>query len=128
MKYYPPISPLTAGFGCKCPRCGQGDLYNGFLSLKKSCDNCQLDYSKADSGDGPAVFMLFIVGFVAVIVMFIARFAFYAPAWLALLFGILSMVFLIMTLMRPLKALMIAMQYQHKAIQDRPGEKGSDWT
>ncbi|MEQ8748551.1 MAG: DUF983 domain-containing protein [Amphiplicatus sp.] len=85
MTYYPPVSPYAAGFGGKCPRCGQGALFKGFLGLQERCEACGLDYSKADSGDGPAVFVMFIVGFVAVALAFIARFVWEAPLWLALL-------------------------------------------
>ncbi len=127
MSYYPPVSPYEAGLGCKCPRCAQGDLFAGFLKLHDSCAACGLDYSKADSGDGPAVFMMFIVGFAATIVLFMARFAFQAPIWLALLLGFITTIGLIMVLMRPLKSLMIALQFQHKAAEGSQEEDPSDW-
>ncbi|MEL6436661.1 MAG: DUF983 domain-containing protein, partial [Pseudomonadota bacterium] len=66
---FPELSPFETGFRGKCPRCGSGDLYDGFLSVKPSCAACGLDYSFADAGDGPAFFVmsfasLFAVGFV----------------------------------------------------------------
>ena len=73
MTYYPPISPYSAGLSAKCPRCGQGPLFRGFLKLHTACSACQLDYAKADAGDGPAVFVIFIVGFIAVGLAFVAR-------------------------------------------------------
>ena len=57
---------FAAGLACRCPRCGQGPLYSGFLSVAERCDVCRLDLQKADSGDGPAVFIIFILGFLVV--------------------------------------------------------------
>ncbi len=119
MSYYPPVSPYAAGLGCKCPRCGQGDLFQGYLAVAKQCKACQLDYSKADSGDGPAVFLIFIVGFIAVAAVFVLRFGLEAPAWLALAAGILLALGLILTMLRPLKATLIALQYVNKAAEGK---------
>ena len=117
MTYYPPVSPYAAGLSGKCPRCGQGALFHGFLALKPSCENCGLDFEKADSGDGPAVFVIFIVGFVAVALAFIARFVWYAPIAVALVVSCLFAIVVILALLRPLKATLIALQFQHKAAE-----------
>lgn len=122
MTYYPPISPYAAGLGGKCPRCGQGPLFEGFLGLRKECEICRLDYAKADSGDGPAVFVIFIVGFAAVGLAFIARFVWYAPIWLAFLLSAGVAIALIAALLRPLKATLIALQYANKAAEGRVEE------
>ena len=115
MTYYPPVSPYSAGLGCKCPRCGQGALFDGFLTVRSHCRQCRLDFSKGDSGDGPAVFAIFIVGFLAVGAAFILRFSLNAPIWLAFLLSSLFAIGLIALIMRPLKATMIALQFAHKA-------------
>ncbi|MAW79765.1 MAG: hypothetical protein CMI63_05970 [Parvularcula sp.] len=122
MAYYPPVSPYAAGFGGKCPRCGQGKLFEGFLKLAPVCEICGLDYAKADSGDGPAVFVIFIVGFIAVALAFIARFVWYAPIGVALGLSMLFAVVLILALLRPLKATLIALQYANKAEEGRLDE------
>ncbi|WP_425410800.1 DUF983 domain-containing protein [Hyphococcus sp.] len=119
MPFYPPISPYAAGLGAKCPRCGQGRLFEGFLKLKPCCETCRLDYAKADSGDGPAVFVIFIVGFIAVAIAFIARFVWFAPMGVALLISGGFTIIAILLLLRPLKATMIALQYANKASEGR---------
>lgn len=119
MTYYPPVSPYAAGLGGKCPRCGQGALYGGFLKLRERCEACGLDYAKADSGDGPAVFVIFIVGFLAVALAFVARFVWFAPMGVALLASCGFAVAAILLLLRPLKATLIALQYAHKAAEGR---------
>lgn len=119
MAYYPPVSPYAAGLGCKCPRCGQGALFKGYLALGERCEACGLDFAKADPGDGPAVFVIFIVGFIAVALAFILRFVLFAPIAVAFLISGGVAVALILGMIRPLKATLIALQYQHKAAEGR---------
>jgi uncharacterized protein (DUF983 family) len=122
VSYYPPVSLLTAGLGGKCPRCGQGALFKTFLGLNERCASCRLDFAKADSGDGPAVFVMFIVGPVAVAVAFIARFVWFAsiPAAFAIAGGLAAA--LTLALLRPFKATLVALQYKHKAEEGRLDE------
>lgn len=119
MTYYPQVSPYVAGLGGKCPRCGQGALFKNFIGLKDRCEVCNLDYSKADAGDGPAVFIIFIVGFIAVAVAFIARFVWFAPILTAFLISGGIAIALILVLLRPFKATLVALQYRHKAEEGR---------
>lgn len=123
MTYYPPVSPYAAGLGGKCPRCGQGALFEGFLGLKPVCEACGLDYARADSGDGPAVFVIFIAGFIAVALAFVARYVWYAPMAVALLLSAAFAVISILLLLRPLKATLIALQYANKAAEGRLEEE-----
>ena len=53
---------LSVAARSKCPRCGQGRLFNGFLTYAKTCDVCGLDYSFADTADGPAFFAMMGMG------------------------------------------------------------------
>lgn len=78
-----------------------------------------LDYTKADPADGPAVFVIFIVGFVAVAVAFVARFVWFAPLWLAFLISAGLAMSAIVGLLRPLKATLIALQYANNAEEGR---------
>lgn len=115
---FPPVSPLWAGLMCRCPRCGRGKLFRGFLHLAPQCEVCGLDYS-FDFGDGPAVFVIFFAGFVVVGAALIVEAAYQPPFWLhAVLWGPLI---LITTLgpLRPMKGLMIALQYHHGAAEGR---------
>jgi uncharacterized protein (DUF983 family) len=122
MAYYPPVSPFAVGLAGKCPRCGEGALFKGFLGLRERCNACGLNYAEADSGDGPAVFVIFIVGFLAVAVAFILRFVFEAPTWVALGVSIGTTIGLSLALLRPMKATMIALQFQNKAAEGRIDE------
>jgi uncharacterized protein (DUF983 family) len=63
---YPPLPPTATGMRGRCPRCGEGRLFSGLLGLEPRCPACGLDYSFTDAGDGPAVFVIMIVGFIVV--------------------------------------------------------------
>lgn len=122
MTYYPPLSPVRVGLAGKCPRCGQGDLYKSYLALKGECSACGLDYSKADSGDGPAVFVIFIVGFLSVALAFIARFGWGLSIGASFLVSSSFAILSVLALLRPLKAMLIALQYRNKAEEGRSAE------
>ena len=113
--YHPKLSPYSVGLRCRCPRCGKGRLFDGFLTLKQRCEACGLDLSKADSGDGPAVFLIFILGFTVVPLIVILEFVYEPPVWVTPLAGGILIIGGALALLRPLKGLMIALQYQHKA-------------
>ncbi len=116
---YPPISPLIAGLMCRCPRCGKGKLFTGFLTLPPCCTVCGLDYAFIDAGDGPAVFIILIAGFVVVGSALLVEAFYQPPFWVhAALWGPLI---LLTTLgpLRPMKGLLIALQYHHKAAEGR---------
>ncbi len=113
--HYPPQSVAATGFGGRCPRCGEGRLFDGFLTVAPSCQNCGLDFSFADSGDGPAVFIMMIVGFIVVGLALAVEFTFHPPYWLHAVIWIPLVLGLSIGLLRPLKGLMIAQQYRHKA-------------
>lgn len=122
---YPPVSPLFAGLLCRCPRCGNGRLFRGFLAIAPRCEVCGLDYSFIDAGDGPAVFVIFFAGFVVVGAALLVEAAYQPPFWLhAALWGPLI---LLTTLgpLRPMKGVMIALQYHHKAAEGRLDQRSS---
>jgi len=112
--WYPPVSPLAAGLGCKCPRCGRGRLYGGLLKVRERCEVCGLELAKQDSGDGPAVFVILILGFVVVGLALWVELAYEPPFWVhAVLWAPLIMIGAVL-LLRPFKATLIAMQYRHR--------------
>ena len=110
---------MQAALSGTCPRCGQGKLFDGFLSLRAQCPACGLDFAAFDSGDGPAFFVMSIVGFVAVAAAAIVRFAFGLPAGAAVLIAAVLTLVLTFALLRPAKALMIALQYRNDASEGR---------
>lgn len=118
-KFLPARSTVAAGLKSRCPRCGTGRLFAGYLTLVKNCENCGLDMAFVDSGDGPAVFLVLIVGIVVVGAALVTEVTIQPPYWVhALLWGPLA-VGLPLILLRPAKGLMIAIQYRHGATEGR---------
>ncbi len=112
-------SPIATGLACRCPRCGEGRLFSGFLTLKPACEACGLDYSFADSADGPAVFIMFIAGFAIVGAALFVEVAYEPPIWLHLVLWLPLATALCLALLRPSKGLAIALQYANKAEEGR---------
>lgn len=81
------------------------------------CENCGLDFSFADSADGPAVFVIFISGFIVAGSALAVEVLYAPPYWVhALLWGPLILVTALGPL-RPIKGLLIALQYHHEAAE-----------
>ena len=119
------VSPFRAGLAARCPRCGRGALFSGRWSLDvhRSCSDCGLDYRFIDSGDGPAVFVIMILGFVMLGGALLLEFGLHPPIWLHALVWIPATLFLAFGLLRPLKATLIALQYKNKAEPGRVADQ-----
>ena len=110
---------LAAGILGRCPACHRGRLYRGYLALAPKCDRCGLDYAFADAGDGPAVFVILVTGFVATGLALITEIRYAPPYWLhALLWGPLA-ILLPLLLLRSFKGALIALQFKHKAAEGK---------
>jgi uncharacterized protein (DUF983 family) len=108
------VSPFTAGLKCRCPGCGRGKLFSGLLTITPACEYCGLDLAAQDSGDGPAVFVIFIVGALAVMLAFFVEFTFFPPVWAHLVYQIPFVLGASILLLRPMKATLIALQFENK--------------
>ena len=107
------------GIACRCPRCGTGKLYAGFLDLRPSCESCGLDYAFIDAGDGPAIFIIMLAGAVVVAAALIVEIKYQPPFWLhAVLWRPLIVATTLLPL-RSMKSLLIALQFHHKAAPGR---------
>jgi uncharacterized protein (DUF983 family) len=122
------IEPITtlpatirAGLSCACPRCGEDKLFQGFLTLKSRCESCGLDYGFADAGDGPAVFIMFFAGAIVVGCALITEIVYQPPYWVHAALWLPLIFILTLGPLRPMKGLMIALQYHHKAAESRFG-------
>ena len=107
------------GIACKCPRCGAGKLYAGFLTLKPRCEVCGLDYAFIDSGDGPAVFVIMIAGAIVVASALIVEVKYQPPFWLHAMLWLPLILATTLLPLRSMKALLIALQFHHKAAPGR---------
>lgn len=115
--HFAPVDPIKAGLSACCPRCGQGRLFDGLTKLRPRCSNCGLDYSFADSGDGPAIFVILLADLIVVGLAVWTEINYQPPVWLHfVLFGPMA-IFVSLWLLRTIKALLIALQYKNSAAQ-----------
>lgn len=121
----PPLQPAEADAGgrapliraalfCRCPRCGQGRAFSGFLTTAERCESCGVALADMDSGDGPAVFLIFILGFAVVPLAIWVSSVTNLPDWLQSLFWGLVILGLTIGMLRPAKALVLALNYRHR--------------
>jgi uncharacterized protein (DUF983 family) len=112
-----PSSPLRVALACKCPRCGKGDIYKpGFLcvTVRDRCESCGLALGRNDSADGPAVFLIFILGFSLVPTALLFEWALAPPLWVHMVLWTVVALGLTLGLLRPLKAFVIGLQFRHR--------------
>jgi uncharacterized protein (DUF983 family) len=115
----PLSTTILRGLACKCPRCGEGKLFEGFISLRPSCSACGLDYGFIDAGDGPAVFIILIAGFVVVFCALIVEVVYQPPFWLHAVLWLPLVLLTTLAPLRSMKSLLIALQFHHKAQEGR---------
>jgi uncharacterized protein (DUF983 family) len=108
-------SSIARGLRGRCPRCGDGSLFTGFLRLRPRCERCGLDYGFADAGDGPAVFAILGAGFVVVFAALLVEVLFQPPFWLHAVLWLPLILFTTLAPLRLIKGLLIALQYHHTA-------------
>jgi len=111
--------PIVRGLAGRCPRCGEGRLFEGFLTLKRRCESCGLDYAFADSADGPAFFVMFFSGFVVAGSALAVEALYSPPLWVHAVLWIPLILITTLLPLRPIKGLLITLQYHHKAAEGR---------
>ncbi len=114
-----PPSLLKSALLCRCPRCGEGRLFAGFLDPAPRCEACDLDYRFVDAGDGPAVFVILVVGFVVVAAALVTEVKYAPPYWVHAVLWVPMILILSLGLLRPLKAAMVGLQFRHRAREGR---------
>ena len=121
MKATPPVPTggvapfLTVALRCRCPRCGRGKLFAGLLTVAPVCTECGLDLSGQDSGDGPAVLGIFVLGALAMIGAFLVEFRLSPPLWVHAVLWPVLLIPAAVLMMRSAKAALIALQWRHRA-------------
>ena len=119
-RHFPPVSLTRAALACRCPRCGEGSLFTGLLTVRPSCPVCGLDLSAQDAGDGPAVFVIFFLGLIVVGLAAIVELKFAPPIWVHIALWTPLIIGGAILMLRPLKAGLIALQFRHNLLHHPP--------
>jgi uncharacterized protein (DUF983 family) len=116
-RHYAPQPPVQVGLAGRCPRCGQGRLFDGLLKLAPRCRACGLDF--ADPGDGAAMFVILIGNVLLLAAALWLEFSFEPPFWVhILLWPPISLGYCILAL-RLIKGVLVALQYGNRAAEGR---------
>jgi uncharacterized protein (DUF983 family) len=110
---------IWRGVAGRCPRCGQGKLFSRLLTVAPGCTACGLDYGFADPGDGPAVFVMLFAGFLIVGLALFLEVAYEPPYWVYFVVFPPLTILVCLGLLRPLKGVLLTLQYRNKAEQGR---------
>ncbi len=108
-------SLLSVALRGRCPRCGQGRLFAGLLTIRDRCEICGLDLRGADAGDGAPVGVMFVLGPILVILAFWMEFRFDPPIWVYVVVLAVISPPLAVALMRPAKAALVAIQFRYRS-------------
>jgi uncharacterized protein (DUF983 family) len=119
-RHFTRVPVSRAALLCRCPRCGEGHLFTGLLTVRPACPSCGLDFSAEDAGDGPAVFVIFFLGLVVVGLAALVEIEFAPPIWLHMLLWTPVILGGAILLLRPFKAGLIALQYRHDLLHSPP--------
>ena len=111
--HFPRLPPAKTGIRCRCPRCGQGEIYRGLLTVTNCCTHCDLDLSPHDTGDGASVFVIFILGSLIVPLALWFELAFSPPIWLHLIIWPPVIIAMGVAFLRPVKATLIALHFRN---------------
>jgi uncharacterized protein (DUF983 family) len=116
--YFPRQSSIKTGLRCACPRCGQGKLFVGLLTIRNQCSVCDFDYSRLNADDGPAFFIIVIYSAIILPLAAWFQFSFEPPVWVHLVVWLPIIVVGAISLMHPFKAWLIAQQFRHDVDDD----------
>ncbi|WP_316979617.1 DUF983 domain-containing protein [Shumkonia mesophila] len=116
----PLLGLLLRGLRGRCPRCGEGRLFDGYLQVAGECPACRLNLAEHDAGDGPAVAATFILGAGIVGPAAFLELTVAPPLWVhAVLWGPLVIAGTLAVL-RPLKGITVALQYRYRGLDEPP--------
>ncbi len=113
------VNPILAGLAGRCPNCGKGRLFAGFLKVSPLCESCGFDLARADSGDGPAVFICLIGGGLVCFAALFVEIAYHPPIWVDLVVWLPLTLIVCLGLLRPFKGVMVALQFHNRAAEAR---------
>lgn len=109
-------APILSAIIGRCPACGRGQLFAGFLEVNEACDHCGLKLGGHDAADGPAVFIMLIVGFIVAGLALWVELAFQPPTWVHMVIWPPVIIVLSLGALRPFKGAFIGAQYKYRAV------------
>jgi len=109
---------IAVGLRCKCPRCGLGKTFSGYLKVAERCVVCDLDLSGHDTGDGAVVPAMLLLGSLVVGMAAYVEFSYAPPLWVHIILWIPVIFGLTMLILQPLKGISVALQYKYRSVEN----------
>ena len=112
------MNRIAAALRGECPRCGERTLFAGWVAFAPKCRACALDFAGLNVGDGPAAFLILIVGAILTVLAIAVDLSVSPPWWVHLIWLPIG---LALTLggLRIAKAWLVAQEYTHRAREGR---------
>ncbi|MBK6299069.1 MAG: DUF983 domain-containing protein [Sphingomonadales bacterium] len=102
-----------------CPKCGAPGLFGGVVRFSPGCLGCGLDFDQFNVGDGPAAFLIMIVGGIVTILAVVVQLKFEPPFWVHILLWVPITLALVLGLLRIAKGALMALEYRNRAREGR---------
>lgn len=113
----PAMPVLLAGLFCRCPRCGRGPLFEGYIKVAPACTVCGLSFAGVDTGDGPAFFIILPLSIVTCVAALLVEVNLTPPMWVHMVVWPSFIAASVGGLLRPIKSIMVALQYRYRDIE-----------
>ncbi len=108
-------SPVVWGLRGRCPHCGEGNLFAGYLKFTDQCDFCGFDFQNNDAGDGPAVLVISIAGMLVVLPALLVEVVFRPPIWVHAVLWLPVSTLVVLALLRPFRGMWYGLMLKHEA-------------
>jgi uncharacterized protein (DUF983 family) len=105
---------LKTAIQARCPRCGQGALFAGYLRIVPNCASCGLSFASFVTEDGPASLIILPLCMLTAGGSLILEVMKQPPIWVHVLVWPTFIVLSVGLLLRPVKAGVIALQYRYR--------------
>lgn len=112
------VSPVAGALSGLCPRCKSKTLFAGWVRFAGRCRACGLEFTSFNVGDGPAAFLILIIGAILVTAALTVDGAFAPPWWVHIIWIPIGFGLTILGL-RGAKALLLTQEYRHRASEGR---------
>jgi uncharacterized protein (DUF983 family) len=113
----PAVSPVLAGARGRCPRCGKGALFKGYITIAPACSVCGLSFAGHDAGDGPAFFIMLPLSIITALLALLFDNFVAPPMWVHMLLWPTFIALAVGFSLRPVKGIMVGLQYRYRNVE-----------
>lgn len=111
--------PVAVALRGLCPRCSAKTLFMSLAGFAPKCRACGLDFAGFNVGDGPAAFLILIVGALVTGLAVALELAAEPPFWVHAVLWLPLAAALVIGSLRLAKGLLLALEYRHRAREGR---------